>query len=148
MQLTPQLAISCLLQSRFWYASSCLSTSFLNAFATDPPTCNKLPLAKSLLVCQFLFPVLLCWTQWSFQLFCASWTKVLFGTLLTEHPFSISHAFRTMCSLSLNRMSIAKVLSKRDFNPPKKLISRATIVVGGRRVSKNLMTFTPGTPFI
>ena len=102
LQLTPQLAISCLLQSRFWYASSCLSTSFLNAFATDPPTCNKLPLAKSLLVCQFLFPVLLCWTQWSFQLFCASWTKVLFGTLLTEHPFSISHAFRTMCSLSLN----------------------------------------------
>ena len=120
--------------------------SFLNAFATDPPTCNKLPLAKSLLVCQFLFPVLL--DQMVIKLFCASWTKVLFGTLLTEHPFSISHAFRTMCSLSSNRMSIAKVLSKRDFNPPKKLISRATIVVGGRRVSKNLMTFTPGTPFI
>ena len=95
----------------------------LECFATDPPTCNKLPLAKSLLVCQFLFPVLLCWTQWSFQLFCASWTKVLFGTLLTEHPLSISHAFRTICSLSLNILSIAKVLSKRDSNPHKTNLS-------------------------
>ena len=41
---------------------------------------------------------------------CASWTKVLFSTLPTEHPFSISHAFRTVCSLSLNRLSNVKCL--------------------------------------
>jgi hypothetical protein len=89
LQLTPQLARICLLQSRFWYVSS-----------------------------YFLFY----WTKWSFQLFCASWTKVLFGTLLTEHPFSISHAFRTMCSLSLNRISIVNPLYSVIFGSQEKLV--------------------------
>ena len=171
MQLTPQLAISCLLQSRFWYASSCLSTSFLNALQLTPqlaiscllqsrfwyvssyflfyfagpnghssiscaswtkvlfstlPTEHPFSISHAFrTMCSLSLNILIsCFTlldpnEWSFQLFCASWTKVLFGTLLTEHPFSISHAFRIMCSLSLNRMSIAKVLSKRDSNPPK-----------------------------
>jgi len=90
LQLTPQLAISCLLQSRFWYASSCLSTSFLNALQLTPQLAISCFLQSRFWYVSsyflFYFPY---WTKWSFQLFCASWTKVLLGTLLTEHPFNI-----------------------------------------------------------
>ena len=123
MQLTPQLAISCLLQSRFWYASSCLSTSFLNALQLTPQLAISCLLQSRFWYVSSYFLFYFAGPNGHSSISCASWTKVLFSTLPTEHPFSISHAFRTVCSLSLNFLSIAKVLSKRDSNPPKTNLS-------------------------